>query len=114
MMLGVAEFEKEYFCGPLYLSDDARMLYEFLGSKPAVTLGTLRKMIFNPIKAWRGAREMSKRLKSKGIEGNMNGDGLTKGGILCISPSGELKCEGRLKEAERCIPTPNPQTSSQV
>ena len=39
-MLGVAEFEQAYFCGPLYLSDEPRTLYEFLGNEPIFTLGT--------------------------------------------------------------------------
>ena len=35
--------------------------------------------------------EMGERMKSKGLEGNLVGDGLTKGGVLCIAPDGELK-----------------------
>ena len=31
-MLGVAEFEEQYFCGPLYLSDEDRTLYQHLGN----------------------------------------------------------------------------------
>ena len=38
-MLGVAEFESAYFCGPLLLSDEARSLYEFLGNKPIFSFG---------------------------------------------------------------------------
>ena len=37
-MLGVDEFEKQYFCGPLYLADDDRALYEFLGNNTMFTL----------------------------------------------------------------------------
>ena len=30
-------------------------------------------------------------MKEKKVEGNMNGDGLAKGGIFVISPGGEVK-----------------------
>lgn len=32
---GLVAFEKEYFCGPLYLSDEARTLFDFLGVSAA-------------------------------------------------------------------------------
>ena len=38
-MLGVAEFRDRYFCGPLYLTDDDRTLYDFLGNKSIFSLG---------------------------------------------------------------------------
>lgn len=90
-MRGVAEFEKTYFCGPIFLSDEGRTLYEFLGNEPIFTLGTLGKALLNPFKARRKMKEMGKRLKADSIEGNMNGDGKTKGGVLCIAPDGELR-----------------------
>ena len=90
-MRGVVEFEKEYFCGPLFLSDEERSLYEFLGNKPIFTFGTLGKALINPFKVRRELKEMGERMKSKGLEGNLVGDGLTKGGVLCIAPDGELK-----------------------
>jgi hypothetical protein len=34
---------------------------------------------------------MGERMKAKGLEGNMVGDGLVKGGVLCFAPDGELK-----------------------
>lgn len=35
-------------------------------------------------------KEMGERMDAKGIEGNMKGDGLAKGGILVISPTDEV------------------------
>jgi len=90
-MLGVAEFEEQYFCGPLYLSDEDRTLYQHLGNQPIFTLGTLARALLNPFKARREMKEMGERMKARKIEGNMVGDGLVKGGVLCIAPSGEIK-----------------------
>lgn len=90
-MLGVDEFATKYFCGPVYLSDAERSLYSYLGNAPIFTLGTLGKMLLNPFKARREMKAMGERMKEKGVEGNMVGDGLIKGGVFCISPTGELK-----------------------
>lgn len=90
-MRGVAEFEKDYFCGPLFLSDEKRTLYQFLGNKNIASFGTLAKALLNPFKTRKELKSMGQRLKEKGVEGNMVGDGLRKGGVLCISKDGELK-----------------------
>ena len=85
-MLGVAEFEEQYFCGPLYLSDEDRTLYQHLGNQPIFTLGTLARALLNPFKARREMKEMGERMKARKIEGNMVGDGLVKGGA-CWTPA---------------------------
>lgn len=90
-MLGVADFAEQYFCGPLFLSDEERTLYQYLGNQPIFTLGTLGRALLNPFKARREMKEMGERMKAKNIEGNMVGDGLTKGGVLCIAPSGKIE-----------------------
>ena len=59
-MLGVAEFEEQYFCGPLYLSDEDRTLYHHLGNQPIFTLGTLARALLNPFKARREMKEMAR------------------------------------------------------
>uniref|UniRef100_A0A7S2JSQ0 Uncharacterized protein n=1 Tax=Haptolina brevifila TaxID=156173 RepID=A0A7S2JSQ0_9EUKA len=89
-MRGLSEFQTAYFCGPLYLSDEERTLYEFLGNQPIFTWKTLGSMLLNPLKARREMKAMGERMKAKNLEGNLVGDGLTKGGVLCISPDGEL------------------------
>lgn len=90
-MRGTAEFATKYFCGPLFLSDEERTLYKYLGEEPIFTPGSLFKMALNPFKARREMKAMNERFKEKGIEGNMVGDGLVKGGVLVIAPDGELK-----------------------
>ena len=45
----------------------------------------------HPFKARREMKELGERLKSQGVEGNMVGDGLAKGGILVIAPDGEVR-----------------------
>ena len=89
-LLGLEEFESKYFCGPLYLTDKERSLYELLGNKPIFTFGTLGKALLNPFKFKRELDEMGARMKAKNLEGNMVGDGLTKGGVLCVNADGEL------------------------
>jgi len=88
-LLGVAEFESEFFCGPLH-QDPEREFYKHLGSLPIFTWGGLGRALLNPLRAKRELDELGERLKSRGIEGNMRGDGLTKGGILVISPEDEI------------------------
>jgi hypothetical protein len=90
-MRGLAEFESKYFCGRLFLSDPERKLYEFLGSKPIFTIGGIGRMLLNPFKARREMKALGDRMKTKNVEGNMVGDGLTKGGVFVVGPDGELK-----------------------
>ena len=87
--LGVSEFQTEYFCGTLF-QDPERAFYEALGSKPIFGFRSLGKALLNPIKARRELKEMGERMKAKNVEGNMKGDGLTKGGIFVISPGDEI------------------------
>lgn len=100
---GLACFEKDYFCGPLYLSDEARTVYEYLGNRPIFTWGTLGKALLNPFKVRGEIKALGERMKSKKIEGNLVGDGLIQGGVLCIAPDGELKYTF-LEQAGKGIP----------
>jgi len=68
-MLGIAEFEDEYFCGPIW-HDEERVFWQALGNKPIFTFGSLGKALINPLKARREMKEMGARFKSKGVEGN--------------------------------------------
>jgi hypothetical protein len=90
-MRGLVEFQNEYFCGPLFLSDAPRTIYQYLGNKPIFTFGTLLGALANPLKARKEMKEMGERFKEKEIEGNMVGDGLAKGGVLCVAPDGDVK-----------------------
>ena len=89
-MLGVAEFRDRYFCGPLYLSDDDRTLYKFFGNANFLTLEKIVRALLNPLKTRRDIQDMNARFEQKGIEGNLVGDGLKAGGVLCLAPDGTL------------------------
>lgn len=85
--LGVQEFAEKYFCGPLFLDEENR-LFDVLGSRK---LGLpLRKMIFNPIQTYRDFKGLGERIKAKGLDGNMQGEGLVQGGVLVVSAAGEV------------------------
>eukprot|EP00746_Dinoflagellata_sp_MGD_P081112 gnl/MRDRNA2_/MRDRNA2_32297_c0_seq1.p2 gnl/MRDRNA2_/MRDRNA2_32297_c0~~gnl/MRDRNA2_/MRDRNA2_32297_c0_seq1.p2 ORF type:complete len:119 (+),score=19.71 gnl/MRDRNA2_/MRDRNA2_32297_c0_seq1:533-889(+) len=86
-MRGVAEFQQKYFCGELY-QDKERTFYEYFGNKPIFTLGMLGSALLNPFKVSSELTEMGERMKAKGVEGNMVGDGLTKGGVVVIDKNG--------------------------
>lgn len=89
-LLGLAEFRDKYFCGPLYLSDDDRTLYDFLGNANVFTLGSLRRTLLNPLRRRREYKDLKRRLALKGITGNRRGNGAKKGGVICIAPDGEI------------------------
>lgn len=88
-LLGISEFETKYFCGSLF-QDPERLFYKALGDKPIFTFGTLGKVLLNPFSTRRVLKEMAERQKAKNVEGNLRGDGLTKGGILVISAQGQI------------------------
>ena len=46
---------------------------------------------WNPLKLFRGFRELSKRLKRKNISGNMKGDGIVQGGIIIFNDKGQAQ-----------------------
>ena len=89
-MLGLSDFEEQYFCGGLY-HDPERVFWTALGNKPIFTFGTIGKALINPLKARREMKAMGERMKAKSVEGNMVGDGLAKGGILVVAPGGDVK-----------------------
>lgn len=89
-LLGIAEFEDQHFCGPLF-HDPERAFYNALGNLPSITWGGFGKALLNPLKVRRELKAMGERLKAKKLEGNMKGDGVTKGGILVIGPDGDVK-----------------------
>lgn len=88
-MLGLGEFEQKYFCGPLYHDSD-RAFWSALGNKPIFTFGSLGKMLLNPLKARADMAAMGERFELKGVEGNMVGDGLAKGGVFVIAPDSRV------------------------
>lgn len=87
--LGTAAFASEYFtCGPCFL-DEEKIFVSELGERSIDF--KLGRIFRNPIGVWRDFKALGQRLKAKGgIEGNMVGEGVTLGGILVVSQSGEL------------------------
>ncbi len=62
------------------------MYKEVLGNKKlSLPIG---KMLFSPLTTWREIKAMGARTKEKGVEGNMAGEGIVKGGILIVGPGG--------------------------
>ena len=81
---GLTEFHNTYFDFPLY-RDVGLETYASFGNK-----SILSGMTWNPLRIYRGYKEMTKRLKEKNLDGNMKGEGVTKGGIFVLNPDGEV------------------------
>ena len=45
----------------------------------------------NPIKIFKGLREVNRRLKKKNISGNLKGEGLIQGGIILFDKNGKAR-----------------------
>lgn len=81
---GLAEFHSTYFDFPLY-RDVGLETYASFGNK-----SILSGMTWNPLKIYRGYKEMTKRLNAKNLDGNMKGEGVTKGGVFILNTNGEV------------------------
>ena len=81
---GLTIFQNTYFDFPLY-RDVGLETYASFGNK-----SILSGMTWNPLKIYSGYKEVTKRLKAKNLDGNMKGDGVTKGGIIFLNPDGEV------------------------
>ena len=81
---GLTEFHNTYFDFPLY-RDVALETYAAFGNKSVMT-----GMTWNPLRIYRGFKEMNKRLKEKNLEGNMKGEGAIKGGVLVLNAEGDV------------------------
>lgn len=81
---GLAEFYHDYFTFDIY-RDDELAVYRALGNRK------LKLNTWNPIRMWRGYREMTKRLKQKKISGNLKGEGIVQGGVLVFDKQGVVR-----------------------
>jgi hypothetical protein len=82
-ILGVSEFQKKYFNDyPVYL-DHEKAFYSYLGDKSLLSQSLHS---WNPFTLYSDFKNMQERLNRKGVEGNLKGEGLLKGGILIITP----------------------------
>ena len=67
---GLGEFYNNHFTYPLFKDDGLVMYNDFFG-KRKVKLTT-----YNPMKLYKGYKDMNKRLKEKNLEGNLTGEGM--------------------------------------
>ena len=81
---GLLEFYQDYFTFPLYRDVD-RSIYAAFGSRK-IALTT-----WNPLRLWKGYKEMGRRISGKQIEGNYKGEGMIQGGILVFDATGALR-----------------------
>jgi hypothetical protein len=86
-ILGVSEFQSKYFHDyPVYL-DSEKTFYSYLGDK---SLLSQPLHSWNPFRLWSDYQYLKTRLETKGIEGNLKGEGLLKGGLLIMKPPNEV------------------------
>jgi len=78
------EFYDDYYSYPLYRDED-KVFYEALGNRK-LKLGT-----WNPIKLWKGFKEVGSRMKKKNVQGNLKGEGLIQGGFILFGNDGSAK-----------------------
>jgi hypothetical protein len=80
--LGVDEFHKKYFFNyPLYV-DSEREFFKYLGNK---SLLGQKLHTWNPFRLYSDFQTLQKRID--GLEGNLKGEGLVKGGIVLLHPT---------------------------
>jgi len=83
------DFQKDYFSYPLYRDDNLDFYRAFGDGK--ITDHLSWWSILNPYKICKGLAKMTKRMKTKNIEGNFVGEGLKTGGIIVFGSDGEPK-----------------------
>jgi len=98
--LGVGQFQKKYFGGsPLYI-DHENSFYSYLGNK---SLLSQPLHTWNPFRLYTDFKSLGSRLKEKGVEGNLVGEGLIKGGLLIIHPTKGLVYQHE-EQTGTCMP----------
>lgn len=86
---GLRVFQKDHFAYPIY-RDENLDFYRAFGDKKVSEDISLWSLL-NPFKIYRSLKDTGKRMKEKGLEGNLVGDGLKKGGIIVFGSDGEPK-----------------------
>mmetsp|Transcript_48014 Transcript_48014/g.109223 ORF Transcript_48014/g.109223 Transcript_48014/m.109223 type:complete len:158 (+) Transcript_48014:89-562(+) len=82
--LGVGEFQYRYFGGRPVYWDEGQGFVKAMGSRSLKL--KFKSPWWKPWAIWKEITEGLKKLKDKGVEGNMVGDGMTSGGVICIGP----------------------------
>jgi hypothetical protein len=80
---GLIEFHKTHYPHPLYKDVDLEY-YRAFGDKKVYS-----DISWNPLSWYGGMKNMQGRLDKKGLEGNLIGEGLKKGGIIIFGTNGE-------------------------
>lgn len=86
---GLRVFHDNHFSYHLYRDENLDFYRAFGDGK--ITDHLSFRSLLNPFKIYRGMKEMSKRMKSKKLEGNYVGEGLKTGGIIVFGSDGEPK-----------------------
>ena len=76
-MLGTAAFQEKFFPYPIY-QDIGLEFYDAMGKRKLTSLFS-----WNPLKWYGLLSRMAERYK--GVEGNLNGEGIVLGGVLVVS-----------------------------
>lgn len=82
---GVVQFHDDYFNFQLYC-DKTYSFYQALGDRKVGV-----HFVFNPLAFVDLLCNAYSRLTSKGVEGNMVGEGFTQGGLIFFDPDGKPK-----------------------
>jgi hypothetical protein len=80
---GLMVFHDKYFSKHTIYKDGDRAVYNAMGNRK-IGLTT-----WNPLRLYRGFKEMGGRLKKKDIDGNYVGEGLVQGGVLVFDKEGK-------------------------
>lgn len=81
---GLYDFYKDYFTYPLY-KDESLAFYTALGTRK------LKLSTWNPVRIFRGLRDVSRRLSKKNISGNYKGEGIVQGGVIIFDANGKAR-----------------------
>jgi len=92
-VLGVQVFQRDYLGGAELYLDAELAFYAYFGGRKLITPGLLLRSLANPFKAWRTIKAIGARMTAKSIEGNMIGEGNLLGGVLVVSPQGDVVYE---------------------
>ena len=84
---GLRVFHGDHFKFPLYRDENLDFYRAFGDGK--ITDHLSWWSLLNPYKIYKGMKGMNKRMKSKGLEGNLVGEGLKTGGIIVFGSDGE-------------------------
>ena len=92
--VGLTEFYDNYFTYPIY-KDESLIFYNALGLRQLSLKAMLKGTWWNPYRTYKSYRNLSERLQSKNITGNMKGEGLVQGGIIIFDKAGVARYASR-------------------